>query len=61
MLNTLKNIALFFAAPLVGGIYIILFPFVGICVLAFYAGGWIATKLHDRMLERERVALLVTR
>lgn len=36
--SVLKNIALFFAAPFIGLVYIVAFPFVGLALLAVLAG-----------------------
>jgi CheY-like chemotaxis protein len=40
--STLKNVALFFAAPFIGLAYLMAFPFVGMAVLAWY--GWQAAR-----------------
>jgi hypothetical protein len=40
--GTLKNIALFFAAPFIGLAYIVVFPFVGLVALTVLAGRMLA-------------------
>lgn len=43
-MTTLKNIVLFFAAPFIGLVYMILLPFVGLAALVYLGGKYCLTK-----------------
>ena len=44
---TLKNIAMVFAAPVLGLAYVVLFPFIGLASLLWLAGRAVAARTKD--------------